>query len=466
MYKIPSYYYYRLHHVRPRFKNDVENVLIYIAEELLRIGSKPSEEFVKRVNASIKLFPGNSHKSDKTINNWRTEITSLFGLIITDGEICSPSLRAKELAENNDLVEFFKKFLFTFQYPGAHIKDHETLNDVKKGVRFKPAQYLIKLLRRGEEITGNRAYITKGEFCHCVFNDLRCTSNLESLDSTWGRILSNRKHDKQYDLQGDVIRYAGDIIDYMEIANLLVSYDNFHFYLNSLENETLLIFEKSTEIFSKYNYENPTLGDIKENRSSWFEYVNRDMEKTDFSTNVLSFISKDEKEYQGILEDSSRLLGEKLENVELLRTKDIGDIGEGIVCSHEKQRITIEGRPDLIHLIQRIPTQFAIGYDIQSIEVDERKRYIEVKTTISSKPLRFNKVHLTANEWRTATSVKDRYFIYRLMISKVECKLFIMQDPVSLYKNDLIEMLPKDGADITFYPDKSGKFEDLLQWGG
>ena len=27
MYKVPDEYYFRIHHVRPRFKDDVENVL-------------------------------------------------------------------------------------------------------------------------------------------------------------------------------------------------------------------------------------------------------------------------------------------------------------------------------------------------------------------------------------------------------------------------------------------------------
>ena len=115
-------------------------------------------------------------------------------------------------------------------------------------------------------------------------------------------------------------------------------------------------------------------------------------------------------------------------------------------------------------MIKRIPTQFAVGYDIQSVELDERKRYIEVKTTISSKPLHFNKVHLTPNEWSTATTTKDRYFVYRLMISKNEKKLYIIQDPVGLYKRDIIEMNPKDGADITFDVKTAGKFEELLLW--
>ena len=127
-------------------------------------------------------------------------------------------------------------------------------------------------------------------------------------------------------------------------------------------------------------------------------------------------------------------------------------------------RVKIGGREDLIHLIKRIPTQFAVGYDISSVELDERKRYIEVKTTISSKPLHFNRIHMTKNEWNTASSTHDRYYVYRLLLSKNERKLFLLQDPVGLYKNDQIEMIPSDGADITFDPTKVGTFEELLTW--
>lgn len=147
-----------------------------------------------------------------------------------------------------------------------------------------------------------------------------------------------------------------------------------------------------------------------------------------------------------------------------LTTKDIGDIGESLVHGHECMRIKLGGRDDLIHFIKRIPTQFAVGYDISSVELDERKRYIEVKTTISSKPLHFNRVHLTKNEWNTASSTNDRYYVYRLMLSKNERKLFLLQDPVRLYKQDLINMIPSDGAEITFDPTKVGVFEELLTW--
>ena len=37
-YQILDEYFFRLHHVRPRFKGDIENVLIYIAEEISSVG--------------------------------------------------------------------------------------------------------------------------------------------------------------------------------------------------------------------------------------------------------------------------------------------------------------------------------------------------------------------------------------------------------------------------------------------
>ncbi len=470
MYRVPDEYYVRLHHCRPRFKGDIENVLIYMAEEISRLPELPCEEYNERINRAIQCFPGNISKTPKTINNWRTEISTFFGFIQSDGVTSKAGLRALELAEKQDLVQCFKMFLYHFQYPGAHIKPHEILKCIQAGVKFKPAQYLLRLLKYAEDATGKRQCITKGEFCHCVFHDLRCVRDREPLDKTWQRIVTNREKGMEYDLRGDVVRYAGDMIDYMEIANLLVSHDGYHFYINTLENAAVLKFIHSTDWFSEYDemIESRTaaLEQIHARQTGWFSYVNRDVSDKVFETDVLAFISSNEEEYSQLQKQSLKLYDEKLEAADRLRTKDIGDIGESLVYGHECQRVKLGGREDLIHLIKRIPTQLAVGYDVQSVELDERKRYIEVKTTISAKPLKFNKVHLTPNEWSTANTVHDRYFIYRLMISKAEKKLFILQDPVRLYKNDLIDMSIRNGAEITFDPSKSGDYEELLAWNG
>lgn len=482
-YKIPDEFYFRIHHVRPRFKGDIENVLIYMAEEITAVGEQPVNNFVSAVNDAIYRYPGNAHRELKTINNWRTEISALFGFIEHTENTDKPGRRAIELAEHQDLVECFKIFLYNFQYPGAHIKPKNVLEQVEAGVHFKPAQYILRLLRYANKDGGNSAGITKFEVCHCIFNDLRVTRDNEGVEKTWERILKNRKHGMEYDQTGDVVRYAGDIIDYMEIANLLKTYDSRTYYLNTLEEEAIIKFCESTEWFAEYDnmieQRSGTMEAVKECISGWFSYVNRDIQDTDFATDILAYIASDEEELKVLKDNISSDKDAKLSDFinrenELerriamyydgLTTKDIGDIGESLVHGHECMRIKNGGREDLIHLIKRIPTQFAVGYDISSVELDERKRYIEVKTTISSKPLHFNRIHLTKNEWNTASSTHDRYYVYRLLLSKKERKLFLLQDPVGLYKKDLINMIPSDGADITFDPQVVGKFEELLTW--
>lgn len=467
MYQVPEQYYFRIHHVRPRFKGDIENVLIYMATEVSKISEQPERDFADQFNNAIRQYPGNAIRELKTINNWRTEISSLFGFYIVDNGYTRPGQRAMDLAEKEDLVEAFKTFLYTFQYPGAHIKPHEVLKQIEVGIHFKPVQYILKVFAEAEKESGHRIGLSKEEVCHCIFNDLRCTSGIETPLDTWHRIKHNRDINVSYDATGDVVRYAGDIIDYMEIANLVVSHDSKVYYQNTLENEAILKFVNSSEWFNEYDTmikrKSGSLEAIKDCITGWYEYVNRDMSDTDFATDILAFIASDTQEYEQLQRSRDETYSQLLDS-EDIKTKDIGDIGESLVHSHECQRIKIGGRSDLIHLIKRIPTQFAVGYDIQSVELDERKRYIEVKTTISSKPLHFNKIHMTPNEWNTAGSMKDRYFVYRLMISKSEKKLFIIQNPVGLYKNDIISMIPKDGAEITFETDTAGVFEELLTW--
>lgn len=482
-YKVPEEYFFRVHHVRPRFKGDIENVLIYVAEEISRVGEKEIDKFVAEVNAALFRYPGNAHRELKTINNWRTEISALFGFIEHTDTTDKPGRRAIELAKSGDLVECFKTFLYNFQYPGAHIKPNRVLEQIEEGIHFKPAQYILKLLRYANRKGGNSIGITKFEVCHCIFNDLRVTRDCEGVERTWDRIFQNRKNGVTYDQTGDVIRYAGDIIDYMEIANLLKTYDSRTYYLNTLEEESIVKFCESNEWFDEYDkmirIKRGTMEEVKACVRGWFSYVNRDMEDTDFSTDILAYIASDEEELRQLKENATNVetsgLSDLIQRDDILEkriiqyfdqltTKDIGDIGENLVHGHECMRIKLGGREDLLHLIKRIPTQFAVGYDISSVELDERKRYIEVKTTISSKPLHFNRIHLTKNEWNTASSTHDRYYVYRLMLSKNERKLFLLQDPVGLYKKDKINMIPSDGADITFDPKEVGQFEELLTW--
>ena len=89
------------------------------------------------------------------------------------------------------------------------------------------------------------------------------------------------------------------------------------------------------------------------------------------------------------------------------------------------------------------------------------RRLIEVKTTISRGKLSGTSFHMTPSEWSSASSHRGIYFIYRLMISSGDVRLFVIQDPVGKYKSDLLDIMVREGADIR-YSEKSGNWEKIL----
>lgn len=304
------------------------------------------------------------------------------------------------------------------------------------------------MLHEADSYTGKPLGISKAEATHCIFNDLRATRDNRDVKEVIDLITGNREKKLQYESAGDVIRYAGDILDYMVLANLLKESHNYY-YLNRVESEAILALINDPETFHGYDFaygKNVGLQEISMIEPQWFEFVNAGLDADLFKTDISNYIHDDENDT-----DYLHLIKEKIE--EVLRsssTKEIGDLGETLIIGHEKVRVKEGGREDLLHLIKKIPTSFAVGYDIQSVELDQGKRLIEVKTTVSNKPINFYSFHMTPNEWDTASSMHDRYFVYRLMISRKGMALYILQDPVGLYKKDKIKMTPRNGAEIVF----------------
>ncbi len=464
MYNIPKEYYFRIHHVRPRFKDDVENVLYYMARCCSSLKELPIDVYKEKLNSMIRLYPDNVGKAEKTINNWRTEISALFGFYIENkitkktetGEI------AFFLDKEQDLVQFFKFYLYKFQYPGGHLKPNRIKEFIDAGVKFKPAHYLLKMFYEAESKLGKPLGITKEEATHCIFNDLRVTRDNCNVNEVIDLIISNRKNKVEYKHGGDVNRYAGDILDYMVHANLLNERHGY-FYLNHTEMESIMVFIGDSDVFfngyDSFYGKAISLSDLNKVEPEWFEYVNKDLFAGLFQTDLTSyFITGTDDSYKTAVDDK---IAEILEGDG--STKDIGDLGENLIIGHEKVRLVNLGKEDLIHLIKKIPTALAVGYDIQSVEADKRKRYIEVKTTISNRPIKFFDFHMTTNEWDSATTLNDRYFVYRLMINKAQKIIYILQNPIQLYKESKISMHISDGAEISFKEDVAEKTE-LLLW--
>lgn len=485
-YKVPDKYWYRIHFVRPRFKSNIENVLLYMANECCKIPRCSCQEYSDRYFNAIRMFPGNIGRSDKTLNNWRTEIPALFGFYNEDKslDITETSNMARFLHEEQDLTQFLRLFLLSFQFPGGHMKPQDTMDVIAHNIRFKPAKFIIQVLLEGNRILSmygpeKEMSISAEEATYCIFNDTRVTSGLATPKQVAQTILDNRNNRLKYyneedehilsltgDIRtkGDVTRYAGDILDYMEIANLL----NKHFgYFSLKENQTLAInvFDKDKTFFKGYEkfYGKKNYGtyELTEIEPLWFEYVNRSMKPELFKTD-LHTIFKPKEEIEVIFDNRIK----DVVSSESTTTKDIGNIGEALVCGHEKMRLKINGYEEFIKLVRIVDSpSYHPGFDIDSFEADgtEDHRYIEVKTTISKKKIQMYGFHMSVNEWRVAGTIKEHYCVYRLMLSEKEKTLFILRNPVRLYKNDLIDAEPHDGMEISFSEDNF-KPTELLIW--
>lgn len=485
-YQIPDMYWHRIHFVRPRFKSNIENVLLYMANECCRIPKCSCEEYSNRYFNAIKMFPGNIDMADKTLNNWRTEIPALFGFYTEDKDknVTETSQMAKFLHDNQDLTQFMKLFLFSFQFPGGHMKPQDLKEIISNNIRFKPAQTIIKVLMAGNKILSSQdskkeMTLSAEEVTYCIFNDIRVTSGLVSPDHVADIIISNRKRGLKYynpkdhksfslkgqaRSKGDMTRYAGDILDYMELANLLENH-NGYFSLKGNEIVSLKKFEDDKTFFNGYekfyNRKNLITSELAAIEPLWFEYVNDSMKPDMFKTDISSIL-KDIIEVDVVVEDRIK----DVINSDETTTKDIGNLGEAIICGHEKMRLKINGYDEFIRLVQIVdsPT-YHPGFDIDSFEADgtEDHRYIEVKTTISKQKIQMYGFHMSPNEWRVAATIKEHYCVYRLMLSEIDKTLFILRDPVRLYKTDQIEAEPRDGMEISF---SSSRFEPtkLLTW--
>ena len=285
------------------------------------------------------------------------------------------------------------------------------------------------------------------------------------------------KGQTKYDSDGDVVRYAGDFLDYMYQANLLQKRGQKYFW-NPSEMETIayIIENEEESRFKGYDHfygHHPKASDLRFAWEDWYHFLSDLSDRTSFSTDIVSFLDIDEfqlEKLSQLAELSKEFHSDLFDEKKLLVTKEIGDFGEALIFGHECERIKLGGRPDLISKVKIIPNKFAIGYDIRSFEtmkVNELQRFIEVKTTISNTVIDFDRFNMSSNEWNTAISLKDRYFVYRLNVSRKGTRLKIIQDPIENFHAHKLEMtaLSSGGVEVKL-SHKCGEKSEVLQWSG
>ena len=89
----------------------------------------------------------------------------------------------------------------------------------------------------------------------------------------------------------------------------------------------------------------------------------------------------------------------------------IGDRGEQIVLKAERKILIDNGKPEFAEKVDQISKRDdSVGYDIVSYDLEGKKKYIEVKSTL--RPIGFSNIYISSNELETAEERKENYYFY------------------------------------------------------
>ncbi len=112
-----------------------------------------------------------------------------------------------------------------------------------------------------------------------------------------------------------------------------------------------------------------------------------------------------------------------------MRNRTLGSAGEEFALRVEKERLRKAGRDSLAEGVERVSRTGGdhLGFDIHSYERDGSDRFIEVKTTNSS---RYSPFYLSSNELRVSRKEKERYHLFRIYSFQVRSRYFLLQGDV------------------------------------
>lgn len=458
-YVTPEEYKLELHFPRSRFNKDLEDTLLLLASKMVQLGTTPKAEFKTEINAYLRQLNTDS-LADKAIDNQRTEMTRLFGLTKLRNNEVIVSNRTLLLVQTQDTPRFFKSFCNKFQYPNGINKIQFIEKYVTNEVKFKPAQYLIKLLREGNKKSNGKSFaITAKEVAQLVFNDKRVTVEQENPERRINLFFDLRKRSILCGGSNDEIRYARDFLNFMVAANLLIEFDK-KYFLNDHEKDALDFIANDETFFYEFDIakqgtvvERDEIKDVLENWDDY--YADADfVEESALKTTLSSFsqatveIIDENSEIQSVTtgyEISEDIL-EIVKQIEDSKqtTKQIGDEGETYVYSIEKRRVNSE-RPDLSGLVRIVSNDTSLGFDIQSVFDNGLKKYIEVKTTKRNFTPDFNSTSffsISSNAWDTAKQLGDSYYIARVIIAKERISVFEIKNPFQKHEQGEIRLQP------------------------
>lgn len=475
-YPHPASQHKRLHFARSRDFRTYEKHLLYLSGLLVDEGVWKKARGAGPFEGALRRLPAQAGVMRKSLDNTFTEVTTLFSLITTVDGYCEPSPNAVFLTQSQDFPEFFTDFLLTFQFPGGHVKPATNLDYVRSGIDLKPGPYIVRVLAEGNRLRNDGAAfgVDRREVTWYILNDLEVSSDGRPPSETAQLILEGREtgvdlgppsDTAAYGLPSGVVRtpsdfnrYGRDCLSFLLFAGVVTkNEDNRRYYLrhNALARLSRLL--RDTDRFDGYDAyrgePDVTTADMTQVQSDWDLYANRFSRKRLAGTWAPPAEVTDEVPMPPDVAQTP--LAQQLRAQEVgADAQQTGREGEAIVLRHEASELRRVGRDDLARQVKKIPDHFGVGYDIKSFDKFGKLRHIEVKTTRSVHAAAVNRVHLTTNEWRAAEELRESYFVYRVALAESQgVSLSVLQNPVGLYKRDRVNMVPRDGADISYEPD-------------
>lgn len=439
LYTIPPEYYYRCAFPRGRLLTQMEDDLTAFVQIIVRNRGKHIEQFNKDFDTEYSKYRAGK---EKTIENYRTEMITLFGLVyVTPEGIVQPSERTLLLWDNQDFYLFFKSFADKFQFPNAINSTHFTIERIQKGIKIKPASFILKFMKAGIARYGKGFSVTGSEVSNLIFNDLRVTTGKSSPEDVLDIFISNRNSNTRYESGSNPNQHGREFMGYLVLANLVLIDNEDNIFKLNLNEESSIESIINNEYIFNFPADYTTSLEVRKQTDQewelWYGSV-ENVEESRFTTPVNTF---------------QEVIGEEVEQGTypepiLPKLKNIGDLGENIVLKYEKTNISAI-RPDKVVLVAKVSHDTTLGYDIQSLELDDIsvKKHIEVKTTIRTYPpdsVVLTWFPMSANEWSAAKSYGESYYIYRVFLVSKDAKLFIVKNPAKKEQEGLLTLEPTD----------------------
>lgn len=442
MYQTPDEYFIRHAFPRGRMLRQIEDDLTIFVQFISSLSHNKKEDFENKFDTQYSALHA---LSEKTIKNHRTEMISLFGLTIeTEDGFVEASARASLLVDSQNFQLFFKTFCNRFQFPNCINKSQETTKQLESGVKFKPASFVLQMLKEADNKYGNNFKINGAEISNLIFNDLRVTTGKISPVQLLESLVSLREQKIQFNGDSNHTQHGREFLGYMFLAGLLDSDDDCRtFFLNHKELPAI-DYVVASNLFFETPKEYITDAKVRKNIQFEWDVWYGDVSQIEYKKLASSEETLDE------LEGKTETGAETPSGVSApagFHKREIGDIGEKVVFKYEVEQVQ-KIRPDKLGVVKIVSNDTSLGYDIQSVQLEDvsKKKLIEVKTTIrtfmpESEIMTF--FPMSANEWETAKNYGDIYFIYRVFLTKDNAQIFVIQNPIEheKVKNIIIEPL-------------------------